>query len=311
MHRLVFALVLVPALALLTGCDIEEFGGVNQQKEDFQRSLQMKPGGRLSVESFNGSIEIRGGEGDTVEISGTKYAPTRELLDAVKIDIVSAADSVRIRTVRPTDRRGNMGARYVIRVPRRTEIERAESSNGSIRVETIDGNARLKTSNGTVRVDRLKGSLEAQTSNGRVELVEHGGAAIVRTSNGSIRADAIRGAFDATTSNGRIEARIVEPEAHKPIKMSTSNGSIEVTVDALSDNEIRANTSNASITLRLPPTVNATLKARTNNASIQSDIDLKGEGVKMSKNLAEGLLGSGGPLIDLSTSNGSIRLLRR
>jgi DUF4097 and DUF4098 domain-containing protein YvlB len=311
MHRLFFALVLAPALALLTGCDIEEFGGVNQQKEDFQRSLQMKPGGRLSVESFNGSIEIRGGDGDTVEISGTKYAPTRELLDAVKIDIVSNADSVRIRTVRPTDRRGNLGARYVIRVPRRTEIERAESSNGSIRVETIDGNARLKTSNGSVRVDRLKGSVEAQTSNGRIELVEHGGAAIVRTSNGSIRADAIRGAFDATTSNGRIEARIVEPESHKPIKMVTSNGPIEVTVDALNDNEIRANTSNSSITLRLPPTVNARLLARTNNSSIQSDYDVTVQGGRVSKGHMEGNLGSGGPLIDLSTSNGGVRIIRR
>jgi DUF4097 and DUF4098 domain-containing protein YvlB len=311
MHRLWFTLLLAPALALLSGCDIEEFGGINQQKEEFQRSLQMKPGGRLSVESFNGSIEIRGGEGDAVEISGTKYAPTHELLDAVNIDIVSGPDSVRIRTVRPSERRGNLGARYVIRVPRRTEIERAESSNGSIRVETIDGDARLKTSNGSVRVDRLKGSLEATTSNGSVELIEHGGAAIVRTSNGSIRADAIRGTFDATTSNGRIEARIVEPEPHKPIKMTTSNGPINVTIDALSDNEIRAGTSNSSITLRLPPSIGATLLARTSNGSIQCDYDVTVAGGRISKTRLEGTLGPGGPLFDLSTSNGPIRILRR
>lgn len=311
MYRLVTTLLVAFSVAVLTGCDIEDFGSVNQQKEDFHRSLTMKPGGRLSVENFNGSIEIRGGEGDTVEISGTKYAPTQDLLDALKIDIVSSADSVRIRTVRPVDRRGNLGARYIIQVPRKTVLDRIESSNGSIRVETIDGDARLRTSNGSVRLDRLKGAAEVQTSNGSIELVDHGGPAILRTSNGSIRADAIRGAFEATTSNSRIEARLVEPEAHKPIKLTTSNGGINLTVDALNDNEIRASTSNSSISVRMPPSLNAKLVARTSNGSIQSDFDLNVQGGKLSKHYVEGTLGSGGPLIDLATSNGAIRLVRR
>lgn len=311
MTRWISAFVLVPALAILAGCDIEDLGSVNQQKEEFHRRLTMKPGGRLSVENFNGSIEIHGGEGDAVEISGAKYAPTRELLEALKIDIVSSPDSVRIRTVRPVDRRGNLGARYVIRVPRRTELDRIETSNGSIRVETIDGDARLKTSNGSVRIDRLKGAAEVQTSNASVELIEHGGAAILRTSNGSIRADGIRGALDATTSNARIEARLVEPEPHKPIKLTTSNGSINLTIDSLKDNEIRAATSNSSVTVRMPSAVNAKLVARTSNGGIESDFDLSLQGGRISKHYVEGTLGSGGPLIDIATSNGTIRLLRR
>ncbi len=311
MRRPVFTLLLVFSLAVLTGCDIEDFGSVNQQKEDFQRSLQMKPGGRLSVENFNGSIEIRGGEGDTVEVSGTKYAPTQELLDAMKIDIVSNPDSIRIRTVRPVDRRGNLGARYVIRVPQKTELDRIESSNGSIRVETIDGDARLRTSNGSVRLDRVKGAAEVQTSNGSIELLEHGGAAVLRTSNGSVRADGIKGAFEATTSNARIEARVLEPEAHKPIRLTTSNGSINLTIDTLNGNEIRATTSNSSISVRMPPSLNAKLVARTSNGAIHTEFDVNTQGGKSSKNYLEGTLGAGGPLIDLATSNGTIRLTRR
>lgn len=311
MHRLVIGSLLAFTTAFLTGCDIEDFGNINQQREDFQRSLQMKPGGRLSVENFNGSIEIRGGEGDAVEVTGAKYAATRELLEAMKIDIVSSADSVRIRTIRPTERRGNLGARYVIRVPRRTELERIESSNGSIRVETLEGNARLKTSNGSIRMDRFKGSLEAQTSNASIEVLDSGGAAILRTSNGSIRAEGIRGAFDATTSNARIEARITEPEAHKPIKLTTSNGGITLSLDSLKDNEIRASTSNSSITAHLPASINARLTARTSNGGIQSDWGSDIRGGRISKHYVEGTLGSGGPLIDLTTSNGSIRLLKR
>jgi hypothetical protein len=68
-------------------------------------------------------------------------------------------------------------------------------------------------------------------------------------------------------------------------------------------------TSNSSITLHMPYQVNAHVMARTTNSSISSDFEIKMQG-DFSKNRLEGVLGNGGPLIDLSTSNGSIRLLK-
>jgi hypothetical protein len=49
--------------------------------------------------------------------------------------------------------------------------------------------------------------------------------------------------------------------------------------------------------------------ARTTNSSISSDFEVKMQG-EFSKNRLEGVIGNGGSLIDLSTSNGSIRLLK-
>ena len=48
-----------------------------------------------------------------------KYAGTAELRDAMKIDVATVGDSLHVRTVRPSERRGNMGAKYVIKVPRK------------------------------------------------------------------------------------------------------------------------------------------------------------------------------------------------
>lgn len=287
MVRSVSAAIMAASVLVLTGCDLEEFGSSNRYHEDFHYAYPLKAGGRIYLENFNGPVEITGWNDDSVEINGTKYAATEELLAALKIDIVPTSDSIRIRTARPSGRRGNMGAKYILKVPRKSVLERISSSNGPIRVTDVDGPARLRTSNGPVRALDLRGELEVRTSNGPIEVKGLEGPAVLETSNGPVRAERIRGAFLA----------------------STSNGPIELVLESLSDKDVEATTSNAGITLRLPPSVNARLKADTSNGSVSSDFEVHREG-SASRTHLEGTIGSGGPLVRLSTSNGSIRLQR-
>jgi hypothetical protein len=121
---------------LLTGCDEIWADRGDRFTENFSYSYSLKPGGRLSVENMNGAVEISGWDRDTVEITGTKYAATEQLLRSMRIDVQQSADAIRVRTIPPSGTRGNMGARYTIRVPRRVELERIASSNGH--VETRD-----------------------------------------------------------------------------------------------------------------------------------------------------------------------------
>jgi DUF4097 and DUF4098 domain-containing protein YvlB len=258
---------------------------------------------------MNGSIEVLAWDQNSVEIVGTKYASTEQVLKAMKIDISGSEDYLRIRTIAPSGYRSNHGAKYILRVPKRIEIERIASSNGRVQVDGIEGTARLRTSNGTVRALRLRGPLEVETSNGSVELTSHFGPAVVRTSNGAIRADGIRGHFEATTSNGSINATLADPEPGRPVRLESSNGSITLAMEVLRNNDIRANTSNSSITVRLPSPLQAYLKARTSNSSVTTDYDVTMKGTN-SKHSVEGNIGSGGPMIDLQTSNGSIRVLK-
>ena len=301
---------LAAALLALTACDIEDFSvGGERYSQDFHYNYALKPGGRLSVESFNGSVDISGWDQDTVDISGSKYARSPELRDAIRIDVEHSSDSVYIRTVRPSDRHGSMGARYVIKVPRRTQLERVASSNGPIHLTDIEGGARVKTSNGGVRVENLRGSLDAETSNSGIDIQKLDGGATVHTSNGRVHAEDVRGAFEASTSNSGIHVVLDKPESGRTIKLNTSNGPIELSVENLSNNDIRASTSNSSITVHLPGSVNANLIADTSNSSITTDFDVQVHG-SMSKRHLEGKLGNGGSMIELNTSNGGIRLLK-
>ena len=111
---------LLAAVLSLSSC-IVGVGDWERYNKDFHSSYPLKAGGRLSVETFNGSVDISGWDQDTVDISGTKYGPSQEEADNLRVDIDHSADSVSIHVQRPTDRRNNQGARLTIKIPRGTQ----------------------------------------------------------------------------------------------------------------------------------------------------------------------------------------------
>jgi DUF4097 and DUF4098 domain-containing protein YvlB len=204
-----------------------------------------------------------------------------------------------------------MGVRFSIRVPRKALLDLASTSNGKIQLEDTEGRARLHTSNGGIRISRVKGEVEARTSNGTIEAQDIDGNVNLHTSNGAIRAETTHGSFEGTTSNGSITARLNDPAASWPIRAETSNGHIDLTLDAKQLPEVRASTNNSSILLRLPPSASARVRAATSHSSVTSDFD----GLQTSDNRhrhseLHGTIGGGGPLIDLSSSNGSIKIMK-
>lgn len=240
--------------------------------ESFRSSQPLRSGGTLTVKNVNGPVEITTWDQETVDIDAVKQADSRDLLNSIKIEVRATADGVSIRTIVPEHHHGSAGARMVLKVPRRVNLEDISSSNGSIRVSGVAGAARLSTS------------------------------------NGGIHADVSGGRFRADTSNGAIEATLREADTREPIVLDTSNGRISLTLDAASVPEIRADTSNSAIDIHLPASANARLEASTSNSGIFSDFEVTTR--SLSKDSLEGTIGSGGPLLKLDTSNGAIHVLR-
>jgi len=298
-------------LLLLSAVAVMFAGDSSRYREDFHYSYPQTAGGRLTLDNFNGSVEITGWDQNTVDISGTKYAESESLLHSMRIEASSSGNGVSVKTTRPDPHHGNMGAKYVIKVPRQTELADISSSNGSLRVEDVNGNASLGTSNGSIHLSRIHGKVEAHSSNGSIQASDVQGSVNFRTSNGGVQADNVSGAFEAETSNGSIHGRLHDTESGRPIRMSTSNGGIDLQVDSLRQNDVIASTSNGPITVRMPGDVSATLHASTNsNGSVRSDFDVTIHGGELSKHRIDGTIGSGGPRIDLTTSNGNINLLK-
>jgi DUF4097 and DUF4098 domain-containing protein YvlB len=305
--RALFVIPLVASSLCLSSCYIDGTGWGEHFNKDFHSTYPLKPGGRLTVETFNGSVEISGWDQDTVDISGTKFGPTQSEADNLQVNIDATADSVTIRVPRPSLGR-NEGARFVIKIPRNATLSRITTSNASIRTQDGVGPARLKSSNGSIHVADFHGNVDAETSNSAIELLNVEGDATAHSSNGHIHADRLAGSFDASTSNGGIQASLAR--ADRSVRAETSNSSVELTFPAHFSSDVRVSTNNGGITLRLPESTNARVVARTSNSSVTTDFSIRTQG-EISRNRLDGVIGTGGPLIDLSTSNGGIRLLQR
>jgi DUF4097 and DUF4098 domain-containing protein YvlB len=87
------------------------------------------------------------------------------------------------------------------------------------------------------------------------------------------------------------------------LNVVTSNGAIRVSGVT---GALRLSTSNGQIELALPAGVNARLSAHTSNAHIRSDIRVNA--IMAGGDVLEGTLGDGGPLIELRTSNANIHI---
>lgn len=127
------------------------------------------------------------------------------------------------------------------------------------------------------------------------------------TSNGSVSVQGVKGRIDAESSNGSLRLTDVGGQ----VEATTSNGSVHVSLSGTKwDGEgLRVVTSNGSARVDLPEGYNARLIAGTSNGRMTLDVPVMVQG-NISKRI-DATIGSGGPTIEVRTSNGSLRVGRR
>jgi DUF4097 and DUF4098 domain-containing protein YvlB len=94
-------------------------------------------------------------------------------------------------------------------------------------------------------------NVELRTSNGGIEVVDIQNSGKLRTSNGRISLKNVKGEFEVSTSNGDIDFR-GEMTAGGMNRLTTSNGSMEVTLLGEPSVRLDATTSNGEIICKLP-----------------------------------------------------------
>ncbi len=295
-------------LALLGGCDAN--GDFGQVTEDFHYSYPLQSGGQLELNNINGSVEITGWDRESIDVSGTKYASDQAALGEIKVKVSATGNHASIVTDLPkTYWHGSRGVRFHVRVPRKIMLERAETTNGSVTVEDLEGGGRIRSTNGKLSLARLSGDYDVQTTNGSIQVDDCTGLEKAETTNGAIRGRIKQGTIQAQSTNGTLDLTVEKPTDSRPIRLSTTNGSLTLALSEFHGNPINAETSHGSVTLRLPNDTNANLDAETSMASISSDLSLSSV-EERSKHALRGRLGNGGPSISASTNMGSIRIQR-
>jgi DUF4097 and DUF4098 domain-containing protein YvlB len=273
--QLSLAMISLSTLPML-GCAAIMANQVKAEKTE-ERSFAVSATPAVTVETFNGDIEVSTTPGNKVEAivtrtgSGANKEAAEADLDYVKVDYSQEGDTVKIIAKRTRPKTfGSSGAEVELKVPAHTSLA-LSTQNGAITTRAVESEITAHSSNGQIEVIGSKGTLDLETSNGEIKIEADGAIVEAVTTNGNVL-------FSGTLAKG----------SHS---LETSNGSIEVKLAATAHLHFDARTSNGSVTSRLP--------------------ELKPKSGKVGSNRLTGLVGSDpAPDVDLKleTSNGNISI---
>ena len=207
---------------------------------------------RIVVEMFNGSVDVVTGSDNTVKVDvikrggGVSQQAAEDDLKNVEVTLTQDGDTIRVVAKRADQRVdiGNSGASVKLRVPTGASLD-LRSSNGPITTSGPASDMKARTSNGPITARGSLGQIDLNTSNGPITVDGGSGAIDVETSNGPVDVTADNAVVTGRTSNGPV--RFSGSLAPGRSEMSTSNGSIVVTLPADAQFVVDANTSNSKI----------------------------------------------------------------
>lgn len=275
-NRLTSATLILGALVMFgclvaADCDPSEWiGGGPEFKESFHKALPLEASGRFILKNTNGDIRIETWNKAEVDISAEKIARGHK-------------ENLEKVTIEVSGRDGAVMVDTVYPKFRnlRVSVSYTVKVPEGVRLETV------RSTNGDVDLIGRYGDVKASSTNGDIRLTGAAAAAALGTTNGSINAAEIEGPVDAHTTNGRITVAVRQLKG-----------------------DVTARTTNGSITARLGGEINARLNVHTTNGHIETSLPVTIKDLSQSRRRLEGTIGSGGPLIDLSTTNGSVTIER-
>lgn len=275
-------------------------------RDVIERTFTVADGGVLIIDADQGNVKLNSGPSGKVHVS--VHRKPRGGADVEDYEVTFEQDGDRIRvigtnTVRNSGRNG-VNVDFVVTVPHRFNVD-AETAGGNIAVDNMDGRVKLNTSGGNLSLGRITGKVDAHTSGGNIALDGSDADVVVNTSGGNISLGRVGGTVRATTSGGNISVDEVNGE----ITAKTSGGQISARLARQPAADCLLRTSGGSITVYLADNVSVDLEAETSAGRVETDVEVAAIG-SIKKDRLHGKINGGGPLLELDTSAGDIRIKR-
>ena len=301
-------LTLVASAVLLAGCEVN----LNTEGLSAREVKTFKVTGQPEVvlDTFDGSIELHSWDRNEIEVEVEKRAMEQVLLDEIKIDARQDGDKIVVKVTGPSraDRHGvtigmhiSPTARLRVAVPKNANIN-AMSGDGSIRAEAIEGTLVLRTSDGSIVGTRLGGDIQMRSGDGSIRIENATGKLDLETDDGSVGVDARPSVLHLRTGDGSVRVAL-EPETVMTDNwdITTSDGSVVLTLPGLFNAELDAETSDGSV--------------RTNHPLLDDDRGESREGEgrderRERRRTLRSKMGDGGKILKIRSGDGTIRIDR-
>ncbi len=240
--------------------------------EDITEVLPVASGGKLTLNTDFGAIDVQSAETDTVSVRVQRSAQLKadrragEILKNFDVQMTHETSDVKIEAkFRGSEKQWKkaqkrLDIQFSIVVPRHYSLDvktaggeisavditgdvNAKTAGAQLRLENITGRINGKTSGGNIALKAFKGDADLQTSGGNIALETGTGDVTAKTSGGNLRCANVTGGINGRTSGGNITLRSCKGGAD----VKTAGGSIEVE----NDGPVLAKTTGGSIRCQL------------------------------------------------------------
>ena len=230
-------LVGIAALIVNLGCGITA-AFAHDAPQDIKRNFQVKPGGKLTVDSEIGTINVQTADKNEVEVVVTREVEgkldsiAQKALTDFEVTFGQSNSDIRIEGKFKRDRQYWMKNGHPLRfhfqvtVPYQSNVDLKTASVGAIHVGNLDGTVRAETSIGNLHFGEIQGAVWGKTGGpGSITLKGCRSNVDLESGIGNIELGSITGKVIAKTGG---PGKIVLKECQSDVDVESGIGNIEL-----------------------------------------------------------------------------------
>jgi len=177
----------------------EDWGRKVTAKET--RSFAVTGTPRITLNTFDGQVTVRGWDKQEVTYTATKAAHDEETLKGISIESQQQGEAVSITATNNDQESGSVN--FEVYVPRQSTLH-VSSGDGALNLEGVKGQITLRSGDGPIEVSNGGGQLQVNTGDGVIRVIRFEGQVDARTGDGEIALDGNFNAVTARTGDGQI-----------------------------------------------------------------------------------------------------------
>lgn len=280
-------------------CSIDVQGSQTSTREEKQFTVSANEPVDLSVQTFDGAIEVRSWDRNEVRVEIERRGPDQAIAEALTVNQTQEGNRIVLEAPSPGVRRNVIGfgnwvsqsVNFTVTVPRRVQLA-ARTGDGLIDVRDLDGTIDMNSGDGRIAATNVSGQLQAHTGDGPIQI------------------DQAAGRVEADSGDGPIEV------AGRLDELTVRTGDGSVRIEAANGSSMkgdwRVTTGDGRIALRVPAEFNAEVDASTGDGVVRIDGigDRPRDDDGSDRRRVVGRLGSGGATLQLRSGDGSIEVSR-
>ena len=294
----------------------------------FMRTMPVTGTVDLEVRTGSGTIQIRTGGSEAVEIRGRvrcweawSGASAEECVRRIEADppVTQSGNVIRLDSRAEWWSSDNASVSYEVTVPIDSRV-RTRSGSGDQVVGGVRGDVDARAGSADIRIEGVGGNIRASTGSGHIDIQSSRGSVVAHSGSGAINTTSVGGDLEVHTGSGRVsvanggDGRTVVTTGSGDINVRQAKGSLrlraasgDVVVGGDPLDAWHVTTASGSVTLSVPPDARFDLDARSSSGRLDSQhpITVLGE---FSRRQLHGKVRGGGPQVDVSTASGSIRI---